>query len=137
MTVRLPGRRDCESPVPIPPTAGITLLSMSGEQGDYIGGPTDYYYNAPADGTFSASASDQTGDGGVDAVSISFMSSDHWWYLDFNTSRLLGKNLETGFYDDAQRAPFCQYRPPRIIDQRRWSRVQSINGEFHCSRSRV
>lgn len=98
---------------PIPPTSSLTLLSMSGEQGDYIGGPNNYYYNA-TDGTFGASANDNTGDGTVDSVSLSFMSSDHWWYLDFNTSRMLGKNLEPGFYDDAQRAPFASTGHPGL-----------------------
>ncbi|MFL6283292.1 MAG: hypothetical protein ACJ74Q_09150 [Pyrinomonadaceae bacterium] len=93
----------------------LTQLSMSGDQGDYIGGTTAYSFK-PEDGTFSAQASDQTGDGQPDYLTIGFNgtgSNGHWWYLNFSTVRL-GTNLVPGVYTNAERAPFASNGHPGI-----------------------
>jgi hypothetical protein len=95
--------------------ADLTQLSMTGDQGDYIGGNTAYSFK-PEDGTFGAQASDQTGDGQPDYLTISFNgtgSNGHWWYLNFSTVRL-GSNLVPGVYTNAQRAPFADAGHPGI-----------------------
>ena len=85
------------------PTPLVTYLTMSGDENDYIGGPNDYLYK-PSDTTFAVGGSDGTGDGIVDAVSVSVVQGnyDKWWYLDFRTDSM-GKNLTPGFYPNAQR----------------------------------
>ena len=95
--------------------ADVTQLSMTGDQNDYIGGPTAYLYK-PEDGTFSAQASDQTGDGQPDYLTIGFNglgTNGHWWYLNFSTVRL-GKNLVPGVYTNAERAPFASDGHPGL-----------------------
>jgi hypothetical protein len=91
----------------------LTQLSMTGEQGDYIGGPVTYSYK-PEDGTFGVSASDRTGDGQPDYLTVSFNglgTNGHWWYLNFGTDRT-GKNLVPGLYTNAERAPFASAGHP-------------------------
>ncbi len=95
--------------------ADLTQLSMSGEQGDYIGGPIAYSYK-PEDGTFSVSASDRTNDGQPDYLTVSFNgtgTNGHWWYLTFGTNQM-GKNLLPGLYTNAERAPFASVGHPGI-----------------------
>jgi hypothetical protein len=95
--------------------ADLTQLSMSGEQGDYIGGPVAYSYK-PEDGTFGVSASDRTGDGQPDYLTVSFNgigTNGHWWYLNFGTNQA-GKNLTPGLYTNAERAPFASAGHPGL-----------------------
>jgi hypothetical protein len=95
--------------------ADLTQLSMGGDPGDYIGGSTAHFYTSE-DGTFSASASDQTGDGVADYVQLSFNgigSNGHWWYLAFSTTHT-GKNLVPGVYTNAERAPFASTGHPGL-----------------------
>jgi uncharacterized delta-60 repeat protein len=97
-----------------PPT--LIQLSMTGEQGDYIGGANNYFY-PQSDGNFIVSGSDNSGDGSVDSVSISFNQTTgggHWWYLAFNTYRVPGTNLLPGYYPDAQRAAFTSTGHPGL-----------------------
>ncbi|HYY59105.1 MAG TPA: hypothetical protein VE842_17380, partial [Pyrinomonadaceae bacterium] len=88
----------------------MTALTMSGEEGDYIGGPGDYIYKTPS-ATLSVSyANDNTGDGLVDSIGFNVMQNSpeysHWWFVEFNTGGL-NKNLVPGYYPNAQRAPFA------------------------------
>jgi hypothetical protein len=92
--------------------APLTQLSMSGEPGDFVAGTGSHLYREE-DGAFGASASDRTGDGLVDYVSISFFNNDHFWFLDFGTNQL-NQNLVPGLYANAQRAPFADPGHPGI-----------------------
>ena len=91
----------------------LTLLSMQGEPGDYIGGTTQHFYT-PDQGTFGASAYDQSGDGVADYVGISFNSNNHWWNIEFHTYRVANQNLTVGYYQNAQRAPFADANHPGL-----------------------
>lgn len=91
-----------------PAAAQITgQLTMHSETGDWVGQGQDYYYDSTG-ASFSAQASDRTGDGLADYVTISLHTPgySHWWYLTFATNQL-GTNLAPGSYPDAQRAPFA------------------------------
>lgn len=82
----------------------VTELSVTSDAGDYIGGGRNNYY-ADGVGTYTARAADQSGDGIVDFVEIRFNTANQDLTLDFS-SRLTGKNLAPGFYDNAMRYPF-------------------------------
>jgi hypothetical protein len=88
---------------------------MSGEPGDYIGGTTSYLYTTTT-GVFGISAGDNNKDGLVDSVNVSYNDANfnHWWYLNFNTYQVAGKNLVPGFYDNAQRAAFTSTGHPGL-----------------------
>ena len=82
------------------PTPLVTQLSMSGEEGDYIGGPQDYLFK-PADSTFVPEVLDYTGDGAVDSVRFTVTQGDqHWFILEFGTGSL-NRNLVAGYYGKA------------------------------------
>lgn len=114
-----------------PPT--VTQLSMTGEQGDYIGGPNNYFY-AGTDGNFNASAADNNKDGLVDSVNLSMtqfnISNGHWWYLDFNTHSVPGQNLVPGYYPDAQRAPFTSSGHPGLSISGNGRGCNTLTGNF-------
>ena len=86
------------------PAQPITELSMTSDTGDYIGAGQNYYY-APGVGTYFPTASDQTGDGVVDFVQFGFNNLVDNWTIQFAT-RLTGRNMASGFYDNAMRYPF-------------------------------
>lgn len=82
----------------------VTELSMTSDAGDYIGGGQNYYF-AGGVGAYTLRAGDQSGDGIVDFVDINFNGANQYWTLDFST-KLAGRNLVPGFYDNAMRYPF-------------------------------
>lgn len=82
----------------------VTELSMTSDAGDYIGGGQNYYYGNGV-GTYTARAGDQSGDGIVDFVEINFVGPNRYYTFNFST-KLTGKNLVPGFYDNAMRYPF-------------------------------
>ena len=85
-------------------TQSVTELSMTSDAGDYIGGGQNYYYSNGV-GTYALQASDFSGDGKVDFVQIQFNGTNQDWTLQFS-SRLTGRNIVPGFYDNATRYPF-------------------------------
>jgi hypothetical protein len=79
---------------------GETLLKMTSDPGDYIGGGQRYSFGS-ADGTFSLQ-------GDTSGVSVAFVSSGDWWYLNFAPPK--GRKLSVGTHQNAARWPF---QPPR------------------------
>ncbi len=79
--------------------AGLTLLGMRSDPGDYIGQGQSYLFMA-ADGTFTATRNFDNG------VSLSFNTPDwsEWWYLDFAAPD--AAELTPGVYTGAMRFPF-------------------------------
>jgi hypothetical protein len=106
-----------------------TALSMTSDMGDYIGAGQNYIYG-PTSGTYTPRASDQNGDGIVDYVEIALSGQNgDWWYLDFS-SRLAGRNLAPGFYDNAMRYPFESGNHPGLSIYGNGRGCNTLSGNF-------
>jgi len=106
----------------------VTELSMSSDSGDYIGGGQNYYYGAGV-GTYNPQAADQTGNGVVDFVGFNFTGGGSNWTLNFS-SRLTGRNLEPGFYDNAVRYPFESNSRPGLSISGNGRGCNMLTGSF-------
>lgn len=80
-------------------SAQVTSLTMSSDQGDYIGQGANYSFT-DAEARFTVSSNFQ---GGVN-VSVSTPDNRGWWYLEF--ARAGGGPLTVGAYTGATRYPF-------------------------------
>ena len=76
---------------------GDDELSMTSDPGDYIGAGQAYQFT-PTNAAITASGN------GMNAVSLSVMSGDQWWYLDFSAPA--GAALQPDTYAGATRYPF-------------------------------
>ena len=90
----------------------------------------DYSYT-PADGNFFASASDRTGDGIADYVTITFFGNSPgvFWFLDFGTNGL-GRNMGIGHYAKAERAAFATSGHPGLDVSGLGAGCNTVRGQF-------
>ncbi len=73
-------------------------LSMTSEEGDYIGGGQTYSYDTSAGDAFGSSTPQQ-------AVTVNVQAANgDWWFLSFAAAQ--GEALTVGTYDGAARYPF-------------------------------
>jgi hypothetical protein len=93
-------------------------------------GSADFFYT-PSDGAFFANASDRTGDGIADYVTLFFFGNQPgvFWFLDFGTNGL-GKNMEIGFYAKAERAAFASPGHPGLDVGGLGSGCNTVRGQF-------
>ena len=79
-------------------TVQEATLSMTSDEGDFIGGGQTYAYDSSAGDTFGAATTAATV-----AANVQGANGD-WWYLNFAAPQ--GETLATGTYDGATRWPF-------------------------------
>ena len=108
----------------MPAAAQVTSLSMTSDQGDYIGQGQTYLYT-PTDGTFNASV-------GINNNNVSFFFNtptfDHFWSLDFAAPN--GAPLTPGTYLNATRHPFQATTVPGLSVSGDGRGCNTLTGSF-------
>jgi hypothetical protein len=83
---------------------GTRQLNLRGDPNEYVTHGFNYYYGDRSVG-WAAYAYDNTGEGLVDEVRISFLGDGDFWSLDFSVAKI-AREIVPGVYNNAQRAPF-------------------------------
>ncbi|MCP4106218.1 MAG: PEP-CTERM sorting domain-containing protein [Desulfobacteraceae bacterium] len=97
----------------------VTSLHFESEPGDWVGQGKTWHYDEPEIISVSVNLFDYTDDGLVDYLSFVIDVEEDsswgwtWWSLTVGTDEL-SENIEPGYYDDAQRAPFADPGHPGL-----------------------
>ncbi len=97
-------------------------LTMTSDQGDYVGGGQQYGYDTSAGDTFGVSSSRQS-------VSVNVQAANGgWWLLDFAAPQ--GQTLAAGTYDGATRSPMQDPSVPGLSVFGNGAGCNTLTGSF-------
>lgn len=106
-----------------------SLLYVESEPGDYIGGGQTNFYNESEVTISVSSVQDRTGDSLIDYVSFNFGVPSGSWSLTLRTDTI-NVNLEPGFFDGAERAPFADPGHPGLSFSGHGRGCNTLTGSF-------